>query len=191
MPDMLTSPSAHDSTDTAGETVRPRNLPARDGEEVWAIQVPGAVTLRVTTFNRFGQAVEGQMTVGPNRTGQQFRLKTEDREENQARCMDPEHDPFRNGMLVRVDADQQADENTASTDALTTEQLLEIYDLEGATFETRVRALGELPLRRLAEVGESMDCSHRQITFVRELIAERYTKGGPQHTLEHGERLSS
>jgi len=191
MPDTITNPSAHDATDTSGETVRPRDLPAREGEEVWAIQVPGAVTLRVTTFNRFGQAVEGAMTVGPNRSGQQFRIKTEDREENQAICMSPEHDPFLNGMLVRVDADQQQDPRTASKDALTTESLLDIFDLEGKAFEAKVRSLGELPLRRLADVGESMDASHRQINFVRELIAERYTKGGPQTTLEHGERLSS
>jgi hypothetical protein len=179
------------ATDTTDDIVRPSiSTKAREGEEVWAIQVQGSVSLRITTFNRFGQAVEGLMTIGPNRSGYEFKLKTEDREENQARCMSPESDPFRNGMLVRVDNDQQGDPATASSDALTTEQLLDVYDLEGAKFEARVRAMGELPLRRLAEVGESMDCSHRQITFVRDLIAERYTLGGPQTTLEHGEPLS-
>lgn len=190
MPGTLTNPSAHDSTDTSGETVLPRDLPAREGEEVWAIQVPGTVVLRVTTFNRFGQAVEGSMSVGPNRTGTQFRIKTEDREENQARCMEPALDPFLNGMLVRIDSDQQSDPRTKSADAMTTEDLLNVYDLDGDKFEARVQKMGELPLRRLAEVGESMDCSHRQINYVRELIAARYTKGGPQTTLEHGERLS-
>jgi hypothetical protein len=191
MPGTMTNPDASDATDTTSEVVRPRvNMPVRDGEEVWAIQVPGSVSLKVTSFNRFGQAVEAQMTVGPNRSGHEFKIKVEDREENQARCVDPELDPFRNGMLVRVDNDQQADPATASEDALTTEALLDIYDLEPDKFEARVRALGELPLRRLADVGESMDCSHRQIGFVRELIAERYSKGGPQGTLEHGERLS-
>jgi hypothetical protein len=191
MPGTMTSPNDHDATDTTTDVVRPRvAMPSRDGEEIWAIQVPGSVSLAVTTFNRFGQAVEGRMVVGPNRTGTEFKIKVEDREENQARCVDPDLDPFRNGMLVRVDADQQADPLTKSEDALSTEQLLDIYDLEGKKFEARVQKLGELPLRRLAEVGESMDCSHRQILFVRELIAERYTKGGPQTTLEHGERLS-
>jgi len=189
MPNTVTRPDAPDATITTDEVVRPQ-MPARAGEEVWAIQVPGAVSLKITTFNRFGQAVEGQMTVGPNRQGTEFRIKVEDREENQARIMDPGHDPFRNGMLVRVDANQQTIPETASPDALTTEDLLDIYDLEGAKFEARVRSLGELPMRRLAEVGESMDCSHRQITFVRELLQERFAKGGPQTTLEHGERLS-
>lgn len=179
------------ATDTSDPIVRPQvGTKPREGEELWAIQVQGSVSLRITTFNRFGQAVEGLMTIGPNRAGLQFKIKTEDREENQARCMSPESDPFRNGMLVRVDVSQQDDPATASTDALTTEQLLDVFDLDGAKFEARVKALGELPLRRLAEVGESMDCSHRQITFVRDLIAERYTLGGPQSTLERGEPLS-
>lgn len=160
-------------------------------EEVWAIQVPGTVSLRVTQFNRFGQPAEAVMVIGPNRSGQQFRIKSTDREENQARCMVGEADPFLNGMLVRIDLDQQSVPETASPDALSTEALLEIYDLDKRKFEARVKKLGEIPLRRLAEVGESMDCSHLQITFVKDLIAERYAKGGPQVTLDEGERLSS
>ena len=163
-----------------GPQIRARNA----DEEIWAIQVSGAISLRVTQFNRFGQPVEASLVIGPNREGQQFRIQTVDREENQARCMEPVHDPFLNGMLVRIDADQQQDPSTASTDALTTEQLLEIYDLDKDAFKVRVESLGELPLRRLAEVGESMDCSHLQITLVRDLIAERYSKGGPQATMD-------
>lgn len=159
-------------------------------EEVWAIQVPGSVSLRVTQNNRFGQPVEANLVMGPNRSGQQFRIQTIDREENQARCMTKSLDPFLNGMLVRIDADQQLDENTASSDALSTEQLLDIYDMKMTDFKVRVEALGELPMRRLAEVGESMDCSHLQITFVRELIAERFARGGPQTTMEFGERMT-
>ena len=163
-----------------GPQIKARN----SDEEVWAIQVAGSVSLRVTQNNRFGQAMEAIMVMGPDRMGQQFRIKSVDREENQARCMSKEHDPFLNGMLVRIDADQQQDPETASTDALTTEQLLEIYDLDREAFKARVESLGELPLRRLAEVGVSMDCSHLQITFVNDLIAERYSKGGPQTTME-------
>jgi hypothetical protein len=165
------------------------NVKARTpDEEVWAIQVPGRVSLRVTQFNRFGQPVEAILVMGPNRAGQQFRIKTVDREENQARCMAVDNDPFRNGMLVRIDADQQGVPETHSGDALTTEQLLEIYDLATQrSFEKRVKALGEVPLRRLAEVGESMDCSHLQIEFVRGLLDERYSRGGPQATLDVGE----
>jgi len=170
-----------------GPQVKARNA----DEEIWAIQVPGSVSLRVTQFNRFGQPVEASLVIGPNREGQQFRIQTVDREENQARCMEPVHDPFLNGMLVRIDADQQQDPSTASTDALSTEQLLEIYDLGKDAFKARVEGLGELPLRRLAEVGESMDCSHLQIALVRDLIAERYSKGGPQATMEAEDHLGT
>lgn len=159
-------------------------------EEVWAIQVPGSISLRVTQFNRFGQAIEASLVMGPNRQGQQFRIQTVDREENQARCMSRDQDPFLNGMLIRTDADQQGIAATVSTDALSTEQLLDIFELSTAAFKKRVKELGELPLRRLAEVGESMDCSHLQITFIRDLIGERYAKGGPQSTMDVGERMS-
>lgn len=170
-----------------GPLVKARNA----DEEVWAIQVPGSVSLRVTQHNRFGQTVEANLVMGPNRQGQHFRIQVVDREENQARCMTRELDPFLNGMLVRTDADQQSVETTVSTDALSTEQLLDIYELSNAAFKKRVEALGELPLRRLAEVGESMDCSHLQITMVRDLIVERYSVGGPQATMDLGERMSS
>jgi hypothetical protein len=160
-------------------------------EEVWAIQVPGTVSLRVTQNNRLGAIVEASLVIGPNRAGQQFRIQTSDREENQAAAVSREHDPFLNGMLVRIDQDQQADPITRSTDALGTEQLLDIYELAGDEFKARVETLGELALRRLAEVGESMDCSHLQISFVRELMQERYSKGGPQTTMDTGERMSS
>lgn len=160
-------------------------------EEVWAIQVPGSVSLRVTQNNRLGAIVEASLVIGPNRAGQQFRIQTSDREENQAAAVSREHDPFLNGMLVRIDQDQQLDPITKSGNALSTEQLLDVYELTGDEFKERVQALGELALRRLAEVGESMDCSHLQIGFVRDLIQERYAKGGPQTTMDEGERMSS
>lgn len=167
------------------------NVKARSkDEEVWAIQVAGKVSLRVTQNNRFGQPMDATLAMGPNRQGQQFRISTLDREENQARCMTRDHDPFLNGMLVRIDANQQDTPATASSDALSTEQLLDVYELEPKAFKQRVEAFSELPLRRLAEVGESMDCSHLQITLVRDLIAERYSKGGPQTTMDAGERMS-
>lgn len=185
-----------DATEVKDVSVRTDYVPpqtkAREGEEVWAVQVPGAIHLKTTSHNRFGQTVEAEMAIGPNRVGHHFRIKTVDREENQARCYDPKLDPFRNGMLVRIDGDQQADPATASPDALGTEELLDIFDLELEDFKARVQDLGEVTLRRLAEVGEAMDCSHKQITYVRDLIEERYTKGGPQASLtaEQGERLS-
>lgn len=178
------------------EKVRPDYVPVttkpREGEEVWSIQVPGAVHLMVTKNNRHGQAVDARMAIGPNRQGTHFRIKADDRRENQAMCLNPGQDPFRNGMLVRVDGNQQADPETASTDALTTEQLLELFDLDPKDFEARAAAMGEVTLRRMAEVGEAMDVSHKQITYLRELISTRFARGGPQSKLNSadGERLS-
>lgn len=193
----MSLPADLDATDVQTTVARAQyvkiGLKAGEGEEIWAIQVPGTVNLRILTPNRFGQMVDGEMSFGPNRQGQQFKLKTIDREENQTRCVDPKLDPFLNGMLTRVDADQQADPNTVSLNALSTEDILNIFDLTHDKFAARIESLGEVVLRRMIEVGLSMDVSHRQIRLLEETVQERFSVGGgPQATLytETGERLS-
>ena len=190
-------PSDLDATDVQAPTTRTHYLKpgmkAGEGEEIWTIQVPGTVHLRVLIPNRFGQMVDSEMSMGPGRQGHQFKLKTLDREENQSRCADPGLDPFLNGMLVRVDADQQDNPETASKDALSTEDILDIFDLSTEKFAVRIADLGEVVMRRMIEVGMSMDVSHRQIAILEESIQERFTVGGgPQASLydPQGERLS-
>lgn len=180
-------------TQTRTDYIKP-GMKAKEGEEIWAITVPGTVHLRILTPNRFGQMVDSEMSMGPGRAGQQFRLKTIDREENQVRCVEPGLDPFLNGMLVRIDADQQADPSTASKDALSTQDLLDIFDLPNDRFAVRIADLGEVVTRRMIEVGLSMDVSHRQIKMLEEGIQERFSvMGGPQASLYSvkGERLTS
>jgi hypothetical protein len=177
-----------DQTDTAASRVWPQfvkpGLKAGAGEEIWLIEVPGTIHLRVLITNRFGQLVEGELSYGPNRQGQQFKLKTVDREENQSRCMNPALDPFLNGMLTRVDADQQDDPSTASADALTTEGILDAFDLPMTQFTANVEKWGEVVMRRMVEIGISMDVGHKKIALLEEALRDRYTvTGGPQTTL--------
>lgn len=167
-----------------------RDLAAR-GFEVWQMQIPGTIHLRTMVPNRFGQLVEDTLTVGPNRVGHQFRISHEDREDNQQHVADSAYDPFRNGILARIDVDQQTVPETASINALTTEQILEIFDLTQDTFEEEIKRYAEIPLRRMIDVGERMDVSHRKIDAISRLVDERYSvaKSQPSMTSGKAERL--
>jgi NACalpha-BTF3-like transcription factor len=169
----------------ASTKLKPRN----DHEEIWEVQIPGTIYLQVTTHNRHGQSMDADLALGPNKVGHQFRISDADRVMNQERIQDSINDPFTNGMLIRCDADQQADEDTASDQALSAADLTLIFDQHGAVFENAIRPLGEINLRRLLDIGSAMDASHKQIETLEELIRERYGKGGAQD-LDQAQLLS-
>lgn len=158
--------------------------------EVWVMQTRSTVFLETMGWNRFGQPVGKELKIGPNAQGREFHISREDREENQRRILDPKNDPFRNGTFLRQDAAQGEDPNTVSEDALSTEQLLAIADLDTVAFEARVKTLGEVPARRLLEIGSSMDVGHRKITFLEEMIRDRFQPLGRAQDLEKAVRLS-
>jgi hypothetical protein len=167
----------------------PVQLPPAEMEE-WEMRVDGTIMLKVLKPTRFGQVIEDILTIGPNRRGYRFQISADDRKDNQRGVAAVEHDPFKNGMLLRVDADQQADEETKSDDVLSDEAVLEILDLEDSAFQTRVATLGEVPVRQFA-VGAG--ASHSKVSWLNEHIAERFLPGGPQTSIQDGgtaERLS-
>lgn len=158
-------------------------LQPRDGMEVWQMQIPGTIILNVLKPNRLGQQVAERLVIGPNQVGFQFHLAPSDRDENQRAVRDPNGDPFRNGMLVRVDKDQQQDPNTASKDALSDEELMDICDMRQAEFEAAVSNLGEVSVRRTLAIATQLDVSHKKVSFLEEHIRERFAVGGPQPSL--------
>lgn len=154
--------------------------PRTENEEIWEVQVSGTIYLQVTTHNRYGQPMQSDLALGPNRVGHQFRITTEDRIWNQERVQDAQHDPFTNGMLVRCDADQSQDEDTASEHAVSAADLQQVFELHGKAFENAVQKFNEVVLRRLYDLGDALDATHKQQDYLAELIKERYGKGGPQ-----------
>jgi len=118
--------------------------------------------------------------VGPKKSGQKLRISRADREMNQENVSDPKFDPFVNGLLVRVDKDQNLDKKTASTDAVSTKDLLAIYELKGDAFRIEVSKLGQVPIRKLREMAEAVDAAVSQIAILDEVIAERYRKAASQ-----------
>lgn len=161
--------------------------------ETWEMRVDGTIYLNVLKATRFGAVIETNMKIGPRRKGSRFEISVEDRKDNQRRVTSVEQDPFRNGMLARVDADQQADEETASTAVLSPEDELAILDLPEDEFRARIAALPEVPVRNIRSVAEAAGASHSKVTWLEEHIRERFMPGGPQESLNNddkSERLS-
>lgn len=150
-----------------------KTLRVREGEEIWETTTAGRVWV-VTTDHR---GHERRVSVGA-KVGARLRITTVDREINQDRVMEDTSDPFRNGMLKRVDADQNTDERTASDQALTTEELLTVFAKSGMAFQAAVRKLNERNVRRLRELCEAVDASTSQVAFLDKYVDENFRQQG-------------
>jgi hypothetical protein len=160
-----------------GRTRKTHTPTARPGEEIWETLVPGRIW--VTTTDDRGKTKD--TSVGPQ-VGSRLRIKSLDREVAQDSILDDASDPFTNGFLKRVDADQNLDELTASEQALTTEELVELFSKTGNAFQAGVRRLNELNVRRLREMAEALDAKASQISFLDSHIEENYRGGGDTPT---------
>lgn len=150
---------------------------ARDGEEIWETTTPGKVWVLVTD----DRGKEKSVRVG-GAPGQRLRIKSLDREINQDAILGDESDPFTNGLLKRIDADQQQDPQTASDQVIDTEALMDFFKSSGAAFQNKVRKLNELNFRRLYEMAEAADASASQIAFLREHLAATFRLEGDTPT---------
>jgi hypothetical protein len=185
---MTTTPLAPAGTATAQGPGVPTSV-----METWEMRVDGTIYLNVLKATRFGQVIESQMKVGPRRKGHRFEISTDDRRDNQRNIVTAEQDPFRNGMLTRVDANQQAEPETQSEAVLTPEEELAILDLPEDEFRAKVAGLPEVPVRNIRSVAEAAGASHSKVTWLDDHIRERFQPGGPQESLTSdtkSERLS-
>lgn len=154
----------------ARETLR-----ARPGEEIWETTTDGRVWVSQT--DERGHTRE--TSVG-GKAGSRLRISTIDREICQDRVMGP--DPFTNGMLRRVDADQATDPRTASDDVLSTEDLMVGFSKSGNAFRSYVDRLSEFNVRRMHEMAEMVDASQSQVTYLRTVITDRFRQEGDTPT---------
>lgn len=145
---------------------------AREGEEVWETVTDGKVYLRFTD-QRGREQVKGF----GGKTGTRIRIPTVDREVNQDAIIGGS-DPFTNGMLRRIDADQNADERTASDQVYSTEELMAFFAKSGNAFQSQVRRLNERNVRRMREMAEHVDASASQIAFLDRYIIDNYRVQG-------------
>lgn len=145
---------------------RPR---AREGEEIWATTTAGTIYY-VTTDSR---GHEKQRKVG-GKEGSRMRITTVDRELNQDAIDKTESDPWSNGLLKRLDQDQNDHEATQSTQAFETEELMAFFAKTGNAFQSQVRRLDERNVRRMRGMAEDVDASASQIQFLTDHIEEHY-----------------
>jgi len=161
----------------AGRTRTAHTPRARDGEEIWESTTAGTVWV-LTTDDR---GKEKSVGVG-GAPGQRLRIKSLDREICQDAILGDDSDPFTNGLLKRIDADQQQDPQTASEQVIDTEQLMDYFKSSGNAFQGKVRKLNELNFRRLHEMAEAADASASQIAFLREHLVTKFRQEGDTPT---------
>lgn len=164
----------------ATATAKKTKLVPLEGEEIWELQIPGTVYLRTVAHNEFGQPMWTDRVLGPNKKGLQFRITTVDRIANQNKVADDTNDPFKNGILVRCDVDQQLDVATASPGAITATDLAGMFGQHGVVFEDSLEPLSEINLRRLLDLAQDLDASHSQVLKIEETIQRRFAKGWAQ-----------
>jgi len=138
--------------------------------ETWESTTSGRVWLQTTTYTRHGQPLVKDISVGPNKVGAKIKISTADREMNQEQVADERNDPFRNGLLVRVDKDQQQDPATQSSEAIPAKDLLAIFGKNGNAFHAAVNKLGEVPLRRLRAMADEIDATAKQVEYLDDRI---------------------
>jgi hypothetical protein len=141
-------------------------------QEKWEMTTGGTVWVQVVSDKIRGtmkdRKVQGRGSV--------LRIDSEDRQLTQERIRDSKNDPFTNGTLIRVDADQNEDEATASVSALSDEDLLGLLSKkQGATFKKAVEPLSEVAFRRLRALMKDNDSvTAAQSKAMQEIYDENY-----------------
>lgn len=136
-------------------------------EEVWETTGHGMIFVNVIGVD----GKERSVSVG-GKPGQKLRISEYDRIRNQEKVMDPDADVFTNGMLIRTDGEQM------SSQALTSEQIAEVFLSTGAEFKAKVSELNEYNVRRMRELATDLDATNSQIETLDQQIASRWPIGG-------------
>ena len=135
--------------------------------EIWELTIPGRVHVQVT--NHLGRPRD----LSAKGRGARLRLTTLDRELAEERIRNDGNNPFRNGMMVRVD--RPAD----SADALTDEDLRGAFkDCGDEEFRALLEDMTEVNLRRMKALTREAGATVSQNALLDEVIAERFPLGG-------------
>lgn len=157
---------------------------ARKHIETWEITTEGTVWILVSD-PRDTSGYKKQRVGGRAGGSRRLRLSTDDRRYNEEQIVNEmqDHNPFRNGLLRLIDQKHQDD--VITTYHLTSDDLATILEIrDEPMFEEAVRGItSELVLRRLAALGEK-SATMGQLTFIRDVIEERYKVGGTQRSVQ-------
>lgn len=118
------------------------------------------------------------------RVGARVQLTHDEREElNEDVAADPAVDFFRNGFLrpvrgVPEDVMERFREETRPQGGLTAEEMLALFEKNGAPFHHAIKNLNEPALRSLREIAADADASTSQVAAIDEYLA-KYVISGP------------
>lgn len=143
--------------------------------EIWESTIPGRVSLTIENSQGRPQTIS---IIGK---GSRFRIAETDRELAEEVVRQKGNNPFRNGMLVRVDDGKG---HAPSPDELSDDDLKAIFTLDQSDFQATVRELGEVNVRRLKAMVVEVDASKSEMEFIDELIQEKWPIGGSMPTYE-------
>ena len=173
-------------SETSTETKQPRAPRVREGEEMWETTTPG--TVWVPVIDTRGR--EKEVKVG-GRVGARLRIETEDRIIAEERLLNPENSPFRNGLLVRIDARRgdHADPALDQGQEITTQELMAAFAKSGNAFHAYVDKLNEINVRRMHEMAPMVDASVAQASYLADKVAAYRPSGeGPQPSVVEMQR---
>lgn len=157
---------------------------ARRNIETWEITTEGTVWVLVSD-PRDPSGYKKQRVGGRAGGSKRLRLSTDDRRYNEEQIVSEMQtsNPFRNGLLRLIDQTNQDD--VVKTYHLTNDDLLTILEIrDEEMFEEAVRDItSELIIRRLAAIGEK-SATMSQLTFIKDLIEDRYKVGGTQKAVQ-------
>lgn len=163
------------------ETVDPGSI-----TEVWECTTKSTVWVWVNDRRNGGYM---KQRVGGSAGGStRLRITADERRYNEEQVIDEmgDHNPFRNGLLRLISQSSPGLESEIDTTAhLTDDDLHEMLNLRDPDlFEAAVKEMPfELPLRRLKAVAET-EGTQAQLTFLDELLRERYPIGGTQRVVQ-------
>lgn len=143
----------------------PRKPRARKGEEIWQCKVVGKYWLSLSDKR-------GRVDSRPFAHNDRLTITTDDRQLIQSQATKDDEDPFLNGTFLRVDKDQQMDQETKSEQALTDEQLMDF--VSGEVDPEKLNGLNDINIRRLKVLASQADLPASKWNNFRGYMRDRF-----------------
>lgn len=151
-------------------------MPEREGEEMWEMQLPGAVYVEYT--NHLGKPADKSVSG----KGSILRIATIDRQLAEEKIVDHVANPFRNGTLVYQKGGAAQPER--APDALTDDDLAELFVMRDDEFDAVLEELSQVNVRRMQALAKGQDASISQVAAIDGVISRKWPLGGAMPSYE-------
>lgn len=161
-------------------------LPEESKLEVWEMVTKG--TVWVWVYDRRNDSYKKQRVGGRGGASKKLTISMGDRRYNQEQVIDEmrQHDPFTNGMMLRLTGPELTDDDEYMKTAnhKSNDELLEFFQLKDSDDfqEAIVDIESETLLRRLHSLAQQNALAW-QLNAITDLLEERFRVGGTQRTV--------